>query len=56
MKERMYRPMQMCCCCNSMHMMSYEQEVSIYIISKYKKREQNEKISIHNSIALRAAL
>lgn len=46
----------MCCCCCSMQMMRNDKERSNqHIINIYKKRKKHEKISIHHSIALRAA-
>ena len=46
-----------CCCCNSMLMMRNDKEErsNQHIINIYKKRQKHEKISIHHSIALRAA-
>ena len=48
--------MRMCCCCCSMQMMRNDKERSNqHIINIYKERKKHEKISIHHSIALRAA-
>ena len=48
--------MRMCCCCCSMQMMRNDKERSKqHIINIYKERQEHEKISIHHSIALRAA-
>ena len=48
--------MRMCCCCCSMQMMRNDKERSNqHIINIYIKRKKHEKISIHHSIALRAA-
>jgi hypothetical protein len=48
--------MRMCCCCCSMQMMRNDKERSNqHIINIYKERQEHEKISIHHSIALRAA-
>ncbi|GEM_PF-4439955 len=47
----------MCCCCCSMQMMRNDKEERSkqHIINIYKERQEHEKISIHHSIALRAA-
>ena len=49
--------MRMCCCCCSMQMMRNDKEERSkqHIINIYKERKKHEKISIHHSIALRAA-
>ncbi len=49
--------MRMCCCCCSMQMMRNDKEErsNQHIINIYKERQEHEKISIHHSIALRAA-
>lgn len=49
--------MRMCCCCCSMQMMRNDKEErsNQHIINIYIKRKKHEKISIHHSIALRAA-
>jgi len=46
-----------CCCCSSMQMMRNDKEErsNQHIINIYKERQEHEKISIHHSIALRAA-
>ena len=59
MKTMMMKQMQMrmCCCCCSMQMMRNDKEERSkqHIINIYKERQEHEKISIHHSIALRAA-
>ena len=56
MKTMMMKQMRMCCCCCSMQMMRNDKERSNqHIINIYKERQEHEKISIHHSIALRAA-
>ena len=58
MKTMMMKRMQMCCCCcSSMQMMRNDKEErsNQHIINIYKERQEHEKISIHHSIALRAA-
>lgn len=49
--------MRMCCCCCSMQMKRNDKEErsNQHIINIYKERQEHEKISIHHSIALRAA-
>ncbi len=56
MKTMMMKRM-CCCCCCSMQMMRNEKEErsNQHIINIYKERQEHEKISIHHSIALRAA-
>ncbi len=55
--KTMMMNMRMCCCCCSMQMMHNEKEErsNQHIINIYKERQEHEKISIHHSIALRAA-
>ena len=55
MKNRMYRRMQMCCCCDSIHMLNSEKRIKVHIINNYNERERHEKNSIYNSIDFRAA-
>lgn len=56
MKNRMYRQMQMRCCCDNMSMMNSEKGIKVHIIINiYNERERHEKISIYDSIALGAA-
>ena len=55
MKNRMYRQMLMCCCCDNMGMMNSEKRSGVHIIDLNKVRERHEKNNIYNSIALRAA-
>lgn len=58
MKTMMMNPMRMrmcCCCCSNMQMRSNKENINQHIINKYKERVKHEKISIYNSIALRAA-
>ena len=58
MKTMMMKRMQMCCCCcSSIQMMRNDKEErsNQHIINIYKERQEHEKISIHHSIALRAA-
>jgi hypothetical protein len=55
MKTMMMKRM-CCCCCSSMRMMRNDKEGrDQHIINIYKERQEHEKISIHHSIALRAA-
>lgn len=55
--KTMMMNMRMCCCCCSMQMIRNEKEErsNQHIINIYKERQEHEKISIHHSIALRAA-
>jgi hypothetical protein len=57
MKTMMMNMRMCCCCCCSMQMMRNEKEErsNQHIINIYKERQEHEKISIHHSIALRAA-
>lgn len=55
MKNRMYRRMQMCCCCDSMRMLNSEKRIKVHIINIYNERERHEKNSIYDSIASGAA-
>lgn len=57
MKTMMNQMRMRCCCCSSMQMSNSDKEErsNQHIINIHKERKKYEEVSIHHSIALRAA-